>query len=50
MIECDSCKEWFHGQCIGLSEDQNNIQSYICIGCAKAFYNFDPAKLNLPDE
>ena len=22
MIECDNCKNWFHGRCVGVSEDQ----------------------------
>eukprot|EP00960_Hanusia_phi_P035498 751750-Hanusia_phi.AAC.3 len=21
MIECDRCKEWFHGRCVGVEED-----------------------------
>lgn len=45
MIECDSCKEWFHGHCIGMnSEDEpamKDQQNYICIGCAKIFYQFE---------
>jgi len=45
MIECDSCKEWFHGLCVGIaSEDEADLkeqQNYICIGCARAFYSFD---------
>lgn len=45
MIECDSCKEWFHGQCVGIYDDMENAQSqsqYLCIGCARVFYDYDP--------
>jgi JmjC domain-containing histone demethylation protein 1D/E/F/lysine-specific demethylase PHF8 len=39
MVECDSCKEWFHGSCVGIY-DETDLQSYTCIGCAMAFNNF----------
>ncbi|XP_077995362.1 histone lysine demethylase PHF8-like isoform X2 [Glandiceps talaboti] len=35
MIECDICKDWFHGNCVGISEHQaNDIESYHCPNCA----------------
>ena len=40
MIECDCCKEWFHGDCIGLSKVVGSkLESYICIGCARVHYD-----------
>ena len=34
MIECYSCKEWFHGDCVGVSEgDADNIEDYYCSQC-----------------
>jgi hypothetical protein len=43
MIECDTCKEWFHGPCIGMTEEESSLyQSYICIGCARISHKFDP--------
>lgn len=34
MIECDVCKEWFHGSCIGIEEFQgNDIETYHCPNC-----------------
>ena len=47
MIGCDMCEEWFHGPCVGYSEDTEQVssqQDYICIGCASAFKGFDPYK------
>jgi hypothetical protein len=45
MVECDSCKEWFHGHCVGINSEEEvglkEQQNYICIGCARAFYQFD---------
>jgi hypothetical protein len=23
MIECDTCNEWFHGFCVGLTEEES---------------------------
>ena len=43
MIECDACNEWFHGVCVGLTEEESHqYPSYICIGCARVNYRFDP--------
>ncbi|XP_044068420.1 uncharacterized protein LOC122883584 [Siniperca chuatsi] len=38
MICCDSCQEWFHGNCVGISETQGRNmetkgQEYICPPC-----------------
>ena len=42
MIECDCCKEWFHGDCVGISKQVGNkITQYICVGCARVIYNYD---------
>ena len=36
MIECDTCKEWFHGDCVDQSESgAEDIQIYACPGCRK---------------
>ncbi|KAI8370625.1 uncharacterized protein BYT42DRAFT_647849 [Radiomyces spectabilis] len=36
MIACDRCDQWFHGECIGISEKQGEfIDLYFCSGCAK---------------
>eukprot|EP00795_Rhopilema_esculentum_P002493 gene2493-18157_t len=34
MIECDKCKDWFHGRCVGVSENQaTDIDVYHCPLC-----------------
>ncbi|KAI8640387.1 hypothetical protein BD408DRAFT_476716 [Parasitella parasitica] len=36
MIACDRCNEWFHGECIEISEKQSEfIDLYYCENCAK---------------
>ncbi|KAK4509829.1 uncharacterized protein ATC70_007133 [Mucor velutinosus] len=36
MIACDKCNEWFHGECIEISEKQSEfIDLYYCANCAK---------------
>ncbi|KAK3711795.1 hypothetical protein RRG08_036999 [Elysia crispata] len=35
-IGCDLCSNWFHGSCVGISEDEAKyIDSYICEDCRK---------------
>ena len=34
MIECEKCCEWYHDECLGLSEsDINNIEHFYCNEC-----------------
>ena len=34
MVNCEKCNEWFHDECIGLSEDEiSNIIEFYCIEC-----------------
>ncbi|XP_014673300.1 PREDICTED: lysine-specific demethylase 7B-like [Priapulus caudatus] len=36
MIECEACKDWFHGSCVGVEEHQaSEIEVYHCPDCAK---------------
>ncbi|XP_030839912.1 nucleosome-remodeling factor subunit BPTF isoform X3 [Strongylocentrotus purpuratus] len=33
-IGCDRCNDWFHGHCVGISQDEaESIENYICPGC-----------------
>ena len=35
MIQCDSCEEWFHGHCVGLSKKEGNeLNEYKCPICS----------------
>uniref|UniRef100_A0A8C3AHU8 Lysine-specific demethylase PHF2 n=1 Tax=Cyclopterus lumpus TaxID=8103 RepID=A0A8C3AHU8_CYCLU len=37
MIECDACKDWFHGSCVEVDEDDApNIDIYHCPNCEKS--------------
>ncbi|XP_052676429.1 lysine-specific demethylase 7B-like isoform X2 [Crassostrea angulata] len=37
MIECDICKDWFHGSCVGVQEYQaTDIEIYHCPNCQLA--------------
>ncbi|UYV79250.1 BPTF [Cordylochernes scorpioides] len=37
MVGCDMCYNWFHVECIGLSEvDAKNREKYVCTDCAAA--------------
>jgi hypothetical protein len=34
MVGCDICNNWFHVQCVGLSDDQvQDIETYVCETC-----------------
>ncbi len=34
MVGCDSCDEWFHGECIGVTEQMaSKLKKYVCNEC-----------------
>lgn len=53
MICCDRCEEWFHGECVGITEArgrlmERNGEDYICPNCtAKKNQVVRPATSNL---
>lgn len=35
MIGCDTCEDWFHGPCVGLSESRaDKVTKYVCLRCS----------------
>lgn len=37
MIGCDMCSNWFHTECIGISEIKaKQMSRYVCNDCTKA--------------
>lgn len=52
MVECEACGEWYHDECIGLTEEETyNIETYYCAPCCSSNselvtqYKEDPVKL-----
>ena len=34
MVQCDRCKDWYHGKCVGVTPKQaKGMDLYICAGC-----------------
>ncbi|GIY95186.1 lysine-specific demethylase 7A [Caerostris extrusa] len=34
MIQCDSCKDWYHGSCVNVKEHESpDIEKYHCVQC-----------------
>lgn len=54
MICCDRCEEWFHGECVGITEArgrlmERNGEDYICPNCTvKKNQLVRPASASLP--
>ncbi|KAL3801540.1 hypothetical protein HJC23_000978 [Cyclotella cryptica] len=35
MIGCDGCEEWYHGPCVGVTEEQaSKFDKYVCLRCS----------------
>ena len=35
MIGCDGCEEWYHGPCVGISQEQaQKFDKYVCVRCS----------------
>lgn len=35
MVQCEKCKDWYHDECIGLTEAEiSNIEQYYCSLCS----------------
>ncbi|KAG0172417.1 hypothetical protein DFQ30_010485 [Apophysomyces sp. BC1015] len=49
MIACDRCDQWFHGECIGISEKQGEfIDVYFCFECVKGKLNCENGRVFTP--
>lgn len=36
MIACDACEEWYHGDCVNISEKEAKlIRQYFCVRCSE---------------
>lgn len=55
MICCDRCEEWFHGDCVGISEArgrllERNGEDYICPNCTILQVQDEPISETEPQE
>jgi hypothetical protein len=40
MIGCDTCQNWFHGKCVGITAlEARKIKNYVCAECVKKAQN-----------
>jgi hypothetical protein len=40
MVQCDTCDELFHGECVNLTEDDvKDLEEYICPKCTRAMWD-----------
>lgn len=43
MIECDACKDWFHGRCVNMSEKKSrSLKTWLCPSCCPQPGLFSP--------
>eukprot|EP00026_Physarum_polycephalum_P016532 Phypoly_transcript_17456.p1 GENE.Phypoly_transcript_17456~~Phypoly_transcript_17456.p1 ORF type:complete len:184 (+),score=49.05 Phypoly_transcript_17456:203-754(+) len=36
MVQCDQCKEWFHGRCVHITQEQvDKLSRYYCATCKR---------------
>lgn len=39
FIQCDKCKVWQHGGCVGIMEEKSVPENYFCEDCRKDLHN-----------
>jgi hypothetical protein len=43
FIQCDNCKVWQHGGCVGIMDESLNPDEYFCEQCRKDFHKIHTA-------
>lgn len=44
FVQCDICKVWQHGACVGITNEESSPEEYFCEECRKEFHKIYTAK------